>query len=1125
MKLNLLTENFRSRVPIVILIASAILLFGTDLQASHYQTPSKESRVTIKAKEMTLGELLWEIHKQTNYDFVYSTDDIKSVKIGAIDVTNERLEKVLDSFVVKNGLFYEIGNKTITISRYTAATELQPAKKKEQTPLIATGIILDESGVAIIGANIIVKNGTGKTIQGTVSGIDGSFSLQIENENTPVEISCLGFKALNTKINSGQNQDIILAADAQLIDELVITAYGTFKKSAYAGSASNLKADKLKDIPVVSFQENLQGSVAGVQFSSASGQPGASTEVNIRGMGSFNAGNSPLYVIDGIPVASGSVSSMGSDAGLDIMSTINNSDIESMTIIKDAAAASLYGSRAANGVIIINTKRGKSGKAQFNLKADWGFSDFAMQYRPVMNGEQRREYIYNALKNGALRDGDSEEEAIAYADDEIDNYAPVPWCGYIDWDKILFKRGSHQNYELSVSGGSDKFSYYSSLSYLIQDGISNRSALDRITGRLNVDYKATKMLTVGANILFAVVNQDVYSEGTSYTAPFYASRNCVVPSDPIYNKDGSWNRDFIRNSDRNPLLSATYDYEKEKVMRTFNTIYADFEFIKNLKFKTTLSYDITNTKGLNWWDPRTSNGDDVNGRLAKSYNELQKLVWTNQLSYKFEVNRHHFDALAGYEIDDRYSDYLYASKYNFATPFKQAIGNGTTLESIDGTDKRSRLVSYILRLNYDFNDKYYLGGSFRVDGSSKLHRDHRWGKFWSVSGAWRIGNEEFMAGTKNWLSDLKVRASYGVNGTLPSAFYGYMGLSSVTSAFLGQPGIVLSQIANEKLQWETNYNLNLGLDFELFKRLNVTFEYYTRHTKNLLLDCPVSMTTGFSSYLMNVGEVFNRGVELEIKSLNFSTKDFTWNTSLNLSHNKNKILTLDGDQTEIISGTQIRKVGYPYRTFYVYEFAGINPDTGAPQFYTNDLASDGSYIKEVTENPAKANRILYKNADPDLIGGLTNSLSYKWFDLSFMIGFQFGGYSFDNWTQKTDHGGDDLEANIPAYYLDNWKKPGDKAKYEIFIESPDVAMSDYRTSRCVNSTDFIRLKNITFGVSLPKNWVNKVKISNVRFFASANNLLTWAAYDYYDPEAVKGGTAIWGTPPLKTVTFGLNISF
>ena len=427
---------------------------------------------------------------------------------------------------------------------------------------------------------------------------------------------------------------------------------------------------------------------------------------------------------------------------------------------------------------------------------------------------------------------------------------------------------------------------------------------------------------------------------------------------------------------------------------------------------------------------------------------------------------------------------------------------------------------------YDYKNKYYLGGSFRTDGSSRFQRDNRWGSFWSISGAWRIIEEEFMSPTKDWLTDLKIRASYGVNGTLPSDYFGYMGLSSLTNGYLEQPGIIQSQLRNDDLQWETNYNLNLGLDFALWNRINVTLEYYTRTTKNLLMDRPISMTTGFSSYLMNIGEVKNKGVELEISSTNIQTKDFSWNTTFNISHNKNKIVTLDGMQTEIKSGSQIRKVGKSYRTFYMIEFAGINPETGAPQFYTNDVDENGNYIKDITEEINKAHAIvLDKHAEPNAIGGLSNTLRYKWFDLNFMFSYQFGGYSYDNWAQKTEHGGNDLEANIPSYYKDSWKKPGDVTKYELFYEKPSVAMNKVTTTRRLHSTDFIRLKTLTFGFTVPKDWTRKIGIENVRLYASANNLWTWAAYDYYDPEAVSGGTAIWGTPPLKTVTFGINVNF
>lgn len=1075
-----------------------------------------QATVTVNLKDATLSDVLWEIQRQTDFTFIYSTNDVKRVKVRNLNVKNEKISAVLEQCLQDSGLAYTVKDGAIAIR---PAREVQAAEQEN----LFSGTVVDEAGEPVIGANVLVKG----TANGQTTDLEGHFSIKAERASATLVVSYVGYVRREVKAVAGKPVRVVLLPDANITDEVVITGYGTFKKSAYAGSASSVKGEKMKDIPAVSFKDLLQGNAPGVQFSSSSGQPGASSSLSIRGMGSFNASNSPLYVIDGVPMRSGSINTMSSDAGLDIMSTISSADIESITIIKDAAAASLYGSRAANGVVLITTKKGKSGKPAITLKADWGNSDFAMDYRPVMGGEERRQYIYNGLVAGQLKKGKSEEAAKSYADGKIDDYAPVPWCGYVDWDDILFKKGNHQSYEASVAGGTDRFKYYSSLSYLKQDGISLSSGLERISGRLNVDFQATDRLQLGAKVLFATVNQDVYGEGTSYTSPFYTTRNAVVPSDAVYNEDGSWNRSFIRNSDRNPLLSLTYDYQHEYVTRTFNTIYGEYEFLQDLKLRSTFSYDYVNTKGKDWSDPRTSNGDDINGGMSKKFYEYKKMVWANQLSYKKTIAAdHHLDALAGYEIDDQYRDYLSGYATNFATADKNDISNGMKTESVGGNETRTRMVSYLFRLNYDYRNKYYLGGSFRTDGSSRFHRDNRWGNFWSVSAAWRMIEEGFMAPAKEWLTDLKIRASYGVNGTLPSDYFGYRGLSSLTNGYLEQPGIIQSQLKNNDLQWETNYNLNLGLDFSLWNRLNVTLEYYTRTTKNLLMDRPISMTTGFGSYLMNIGEVKNRGVELDINSTNIRTKEFSWNTSFNISHNKNEIVVLDGMQTEIAAGTQIRKVGKPYRTFYMIEFAGINPETGAPQFYTNDLDENGNYKKEITEAINKAHAIvLDKHAEPNVIGGLSNTLRYKWFDLNFMFSYQFGGYSYDNWAQKTEHGGNDLEANIPVYYRDNWKKPGDVTDYELFIEKPDVAMNKVTTTRRLHKSDFIRLKTLTFGVTVPKGWTRKIGIDNVRLYASANNLWTWAAYDYYDPEAVSGGSAIWGTPPLKTVTFGVNVNF
>ena len=663
-----------------------------------------QTTVTATFKNATLSEVLWEVQRQTDFTFVYSTEEVKNVKVEKLIVNHEKIANVLDKCLKGSGLTYTVHDGVIAIKPASKVEEM--AAPQQKTKL--NGTVVDETGEAIIGANVIVKG----TTNGCTTDLDGHFTLDVDHLPATLMVSYIGYIRQEIKVTSAKTIKVEMAPDNNLMDEVVITGYGTFKKSAYAGSAASVKGETLKDVPAISFKDLLQGNAPGVQFTSSSGQPGASSSLRIRGMGSFNASNSPLYVIDGVPMRSGTINTMSSDAGLDIMSTINSSDIESVTVIKDAAAASLYGSRAANGVVLITTKKGKAGKPSISLKADWGSSDFAMDYRPIMGGEERRQYIYDGLVAGQIKKGKSEADAMAYADGEIDDYAPVPWCGYTDWDDVLFKKGNHQSYEASLSGGTDRFKYYSSLSYLKQDGIAINSGLERISGRLNVDFQATSKLKLGANVLFATVNQDVYSEGTSYSSPFYTSRNAVVPSDPIYNEDGSWNRDLIRIGDRNPLLSATYDYQREYVTRTFNTIYGEYEFIKDLKFKSTFSYDYVITKGKDWSDPRTSNGDDINGGMSKKYYEYNKMVWANQVSYKTSIARdHHIDALVGYEIDDQYRDYLSGYATNFATHDKNQISNGMKTESVGGNDTRTRMVSYLTRLNYDYKNKYQAGST------------------------------------------------------------------------------------------------------------------------------------------------------------------------------------------------------------------------------------------------------------------------------------------------------------------------------------------------------------------------------------------------------------------------------
>lgn len=1077
--------------------------------------------VTAKFNNTTLNEIIWELQKQTDFTFIYSTNDVQKINIKNIHVENAIITDVLDRCMENSGLTYTIHDGVIAIKKAEKENSLAPISQQAKEKV--TGTIVDDSGEPLLGVNIVIKG----TTQGVVSDFDGNFSIELDKSSTnTLVLSYIGFSPMEVSPTFGSPMRIVMKNDEMVLEEVIVTGYGTYKKSAFAGSASTVKIQEKEDVPATDFKTLLQGSASGIQVNSTSGTVGGKSSITIRGLGSFNASTSPLYVIDGVPVMDNleSTASGGSDisGGTDIMATLNTSDIENITVIKDAAAASLYGSRAANGVILITTKSGKEGKPVFNFKSDWGFSDYATKFRETMSGAERREVLHEGLVNQGLYMKDmSALEAATYADANIDKYAPIPWSGWSDWESALFRdRAAYQNYEFSASGGDKKTSLFSSIAYTDQEGLARQQNFSRITGRLNFKYKMTEKLQVGANILYSALRQDGSSEGGTYTAPIYSTRHKVSASDPIYNEDGTYNTELLANGKRNPQAALDYNYKRQKVDRSFNTVFANYTLMEGLVLNSTFSLDHSTSSYKSWNDPRSSDGEADNGSLSNNTYQYDQMVWKSNLTYITSIDRHHLDFLGGYETHQYKRNYISGTIKDFPNIDKHALSNGSNITNLSGYQQGWRLLSYLGRVNYDFDHKYYLGGSMRMDASSRLHRDSRWGTFWSVSGAWRLSSEEFMKPIEDILNDTKLRISYGSNGTQPTSFYDYMDLVKFGYNYNGKPGIHESQIGNKNLKWEKNYNLNLGLDFKLFNKVNATVEVYQRKTSDLLMDKPISNTTGFSTMIANVGRVQNKGIEVELSADVLRQKSLSWNTQFNVGHNKNKITSL-GDMEEIIGSSYIRKIGHSYYSFYVKEFAGINSETGYPQYYINATEGD----KTITEDATEANYILYKKADPTISGGWTNTLKYKMIDLSFTLTFSLGGYSYDSGAGKLEHAGKETAHNLQALYHDRWQKPGDKTNIEMVMVGNPYDMSSVVNSRRIHSTDHLRLKNMSLGFSIPKNIVRKASLENVRVYFSAVNLLTWAAYDGYDPEVGSDGVVYFDTPKMKTLTFGIDIKF
>lgn len=938
-------------------------------------------------------------------------------------------------------------------------------------------------------------------------------------------ISFVGMKSKEVAVKPTLN--VTLESDNQLLDEVVVTGYGNFKKSSFTGAASSVTTEKLQDVPSLSVQSKLAGAVSGVQITSTSGQPGAVESVRIRGMGSINASNDPLYVIDGVPMMSGNSNGFSYDnAGSSMLSTLNSNDIESMTVIKDAAAASLYGSRAANGVIVITTKKGAAGKTKFTARADWGFSNMAIDYRPTLNGAERREILHMGLKNYYLNNGKSETDAIAFADKNIDTFAAEPWSGYTNWKDILFRNGSHQNYEVNAQGGNDKTKFYSSLSYAKQDGITLQSGYERVTGRANLTHKAGRV-TLEANSLYTLSTQDVNNEKTSFASPILCLAMAASPSTFPYNEDGTWSTKFPALNGANPLTTATYNYNKNKVNRFLGNVAAIWNIWDNLNIKEVLSYDFNQSNSQTWWDPRSNDGRTAKGVYQRYMMNRSKFNTQTQLTYnKTFAEEHTIDALLGYETEDYNLDYTYANGSQYPSFQKEEITNAG-LTRASSLKQGYRMVSYLGRINYDFKDRYYASASYRRDGSSRLSRDSRWGDFWSVSASWRFSHEAFMESLSHVISDAKLRVSYGLNGTQPTDYYAYMGLYEYGYNYNGFAGSAETSFFNNNLKWEKNHATNIGLDLTLFNKVSISAEWYNRDTKDLIMDRPISAalgiinSTGIASKLVNVGSMRNRGFELEIKSTNIQSGDLTWTTSLNLGHNKNTLENLNGKQDQIIDNYLIHKVGEAYNSFYAYEYAGVDPETGKELFYIN---KEGS--RETTTNQTKASKIIIGNADPKVQGGLTNYIGWKFIDFNFTLTYSLGGHAYDaaQWLQSNG-GTYNYIGNVPAYYKmeDTWQKPGDHATLPQFAyNNPARVIS----SRWMMSTDHLRVKNLTVGFSMPQGWVKKAGIEKLRAYISGNNLLTWKSKGLYvDPEVPVNGICTFETPALRTVTFGIELGF
>lgn len=1046
-----------------------------------------------------------------------------------------------------------------------------------QSKAVSGKVVSAENGEPIIGASIVVK---GTTSQGTISDVDGNFTLNVPSSSNTLVISYIGMESVETEAVDGMVVELHSATEA--LDEVMVVAYGTAKKSAFTGSATVVNSEKISKVQSSNVANALVGKVAGVQLNTASGQPGATTpSIRVRGISSINAGNDPLIILDGSPY----------DGDLN---NISSQDIETMTVLKDAASNALYGARGANGVIIITTKKGDSGKATVNVDAKWGVNSRATQdYNFITDPARYYEMYYGALKSYYMNSqGMSESAAHASANANMTgsgdyglgyNVYSVPAGQYLigtngrlnpnatlgnvinyngqdymlmpdNWLDEAYKQGLRQEYNVSFSAGTNKSSYYASVSYLNNEGITAKSDYERLTGRLRADYQIKEWLKTGANMSYTHFNANSLGEdgSSSSSGNIFAYATQVAPIYPLYVRDGQGNimkdangltvYDFGSKDNAGlsrPFLSGGNPYASNILDTNFSegnamtaTGFAEIRFLKDFKFTWTSGMAMAETRGTSFTNPYYGQYASSNGISSKAHARNLSQNHQQLLNYKKAFGSHNLDVMVGHESYRSQYYYLYASKSNVFDPNNTELAGAITENGSDSYTTDYNTEGYFGRVQYDFGEKYFVSGSYRRDASSRFHPDHRWGDFWSAGAAWILSKEGFF--NAEWVDLLKIKASYGSQGNDNIGNYLYVNTYSIVNSG-GVPAAIPSTMGNKDITWETNGNLNAGVEFDFFKnRLSGTVEYFYRKTTDMLFSFPLPPSYGYTSYYANIGDMLNQGIEAELNATLLKYKNFTWDLSLNLTHYKNKIAYLPEERKTMevdgvkgfSSGSLYYGEGIPLYTFRLKQYAGVSED-GQALYYKNIVDKAGNVTgKDVTTTYDEADYYLCGTALPDIYGGFSTSFAFYGFDLSADFTYQIGGqvYDSDYAALMASPTAASKGSNFHADLLNAWtpENPNSNIPRFQFGDQYTTASSD----RFLTSASYLSLQNVNFGYTLPAKVTRKASIEKLRIYLAADNVWVWSKRQGLDPrQSISGSATNSYYAPIRTISGGISLTF
>ena len=954
-----------------------------------------------------------------------------------------------------------------------------------------TGTVVDEAGFSLPGVSILVK-GTGI---GTVTDLDGNYSLDLADGNAVLVFSFVGYNTVELPVEGQSVLDVTMEPDIMSLDEIVVVGYGEQAKKDITGSVSVVGAETFDARPNSQFGNLIQGKLAGVQVVTPSGKPSAGFSIRIRGTNSISGSSEPLYVVDGVPTTD--------------TRTINPSDIENISILKDASSAAIYGAQGANGVVLITTKKGKAGAPKFEFSAYGGFSQ-AWRTLDVLNSEQYRDLMTEFGQN-------------------------TDWSRYTantDWQNEVFQSGSSQNYQLSVSGKNEQTTYYISGGWTQQTGAVRSAEMDRYNFKVNLEQYMNDWLKVGTNFNYMQYHDvDVSDNQAVNQGGVILGMLSTPPNIGIYNPDGTFTSNPFQDWE-NPISSTDGSQRGYKNRRVLGNLYVEIDFTPELRFKSNLGID-ENTGVYDYFlDPfRTSYGRAMEGIARNNTDHVSYHIIDNTLTYRKIIGQHSFSALLGSVLQKYKWENNNIETRGFANDVVTTTSAGSVIQSAGNSKSEKANASFLGRITYDFGEKYLLTANFRADGSSSFGPGNRWGYFPSFSVGWRISEEEFMEMIKPAVDDLKIRFGWGLvgNDQISSSSYAYVGRVSYGANYpiggVVLPGSYQSSIENRNLKWESTEQLSLGVDVSFFEsRLMFTGDAYIKNTFDLLLNVQLPRSTGFNDGIQNIGELQNRGLEFQLSSIN-TQGEFKWSTDLNLSFNRNNVVNIIGE--EIIAGgiagrgdVSYSIEGKPLGMFYGYLYGGVDPETGNAYY----IDKNG----ESTFTPAADDRTFIGNPHPDFIYGMTNTLSYKNFDLSiFLRGVQ--GNDVFNATRIETEGMTDAK-NQSLAVADRWRALGDVT--DIPRASWGNTNNSRISTRFVEDGSFLRVQALTLGYNAPFSLLSKLKLTGLRVYATGENLLTLTGYKGFDPEVNAFGNSNtvmgvdFGTyPQTRNLIFGLNVSF